>query len=74
MLVRSRVMLDNHLRGILKAFGLKVGKVDPGRLDQRVKAVLDERRTEACRATSGNTRRGIRHFERCAQGNACRTG
>ncbi len=26
MLVRSRVMLDNHLRGILKAFGLKVGK------------------------------------------------
>jgi transposase len=35
MLVRSRVMLDNHLRGILKAFGLKVGKVDPGRLDRR---------------------------------------
>jgi transposase len=34
MLVRSRVMLDNHLRGILKAFGLKVGKVDPGRLDR----------------------------------------
>ena len=26
MLVKSRVMLDNHLRGILKAFGLKVGR------------------------------------------------
>jgi hypothetical protein len=33
MLVRSRVMLDNHLRGILKAFGLKAREVDPGRLD-----------------------------------------
>ncbi len=41
MLVRSRVMLDNHLRGILKAFGLKVGKVDPGRLDQRVRELVD---------------------------------
>lgn len=37
MLVRSRVMLDNHLRGILKAFGLKVGKVDAGRLEHRVR-------------------------------------
>jgi transposase len=36
MLVKSRLMLDNHLRGILKAFGLKVGKVDSGRLHQRV--------------------------------------
>ncbi len=36
MLVRSRVMPDNHLRGILKAFGLKVGKVDAGRLEYRV--------------------------------------
>src|SRR5215207_5061755 len=41
MLVRSRVMLDNHLRGILKAFGLKVGKVDPGRLDRRVRELVD---------------------------------
>ncbi len=41
MLVRSRVMLDNHLRGILKAFGLKVGKVDAGRLDQRVRELVD---------------------------------
>jgi transposase len=41
MLVRSRVMLDNHLRGILNAFGLKVGKVDPGRLDQRVHELVE---------------------------------
>ena len=41
MLVRSRVMFDNHLRGILKAFGLKVGKVDPGRLEQRVRELVD---------------------------------
>jgi hypothetical protein len=34
-------MLDNHLRGILKAFGLKVGKVDPGRLDRRVRELVD---------------------------------
>lgn len=41
MLVRSRVMFDNHLRGILKAFGLKVGKVDPGRLEQRVRELVE---------------------------------
>ena len=41
MLVQSRVMLDNHLRGILKAFGLKVGKVAPGRLDQRVRELVE---------------------------------
>lgn len=41
MLVKSRVMLDNHLRGILKAFGLKVGKVDAGRLEQRVRELVD---------------------------------
>jgi transposase len=41
MLVRSRVMLDNHLRGVLKAFGLKVGKVDWGKLDRRVRELVD---------------------------------
>ena len=41
MLVKSRVMLDNHLRGILKAFGLKVGEVDSGRLEQRVRELVD---------------------------------
>jgi transposase len=41
MLIKSRVMLDNHLRGILKAFGLKVGKVDAGRLEQRVRELVD---------------------------------
>lgn len=41
MLVKSRVMLDNHLRGILKAFGLKVGKVNSDRLEQRVRELVD---------------------------------
>jgi len=40
MLVKSRIMLDNHLRGILKAFGLKVGKVSSGLLDQRVRELV----------------------------------
>lgn len=40
MLVASRVDLDNHLRGILKAFGLKVGKVATGRLDERVRELV----------------------------------
>ena len=30
-------MPDNHLRGILKAFGRKVGKVDQARFVQRVR-------------------------------------
>ena len=41
MLVKSRVMLDNHLRGILKAFGRKVGKVDQARFEQRVRELVD---------------------------------
>ncbi len=41
LLVKSRVMLDNHLRGILKAFGRKVGKVDQGRFEQRVRELVD---------------------------------
>jgi transposase len=40
MLVTSRVDLDNHLRGILKAFGLKIGKVACGRFDQRVRELV----------------------------------
>src|SRR5688572_8013873 len=36
MLVNSRVDLDNHLRGILKAFGLKVGKAKPNQFEKRV--------------------------------------
>lgn len=38
--LRSRELLvnalDNHLRGILKAFGLKIGKVAPSRFEARV--------------------------------------
>ena len=30
MLVRTRIDLDNHIRGVLKGFGLKVGKVATG--------------------------------------------
>jgi len=41
MLVKSRVMLDNHLHGILKAFGLKVGKVDAARLERRARELVD---------------------------------
>jgi transposase len=37
MLVKTRTTLDNHLRGILKAFGLKVGRVAVGRLEDRVR-------------------------------------
>lgn len=40
MLVKSRGMLDNHLRGILKAFGLKVGRVAPGRFERRVRELV----------------------------------
>jgi len=42
MLVTSRVSLDNHLRGILKAFGLKVGKVAVGRFEQRVRELVED--------------------------------
>ena len=36
MLLRTRVDLDNHIRGVLKAFGLKVGKVATGQFEARV--------------------------------------
>jgi transposase len=41
LLVKSRVMLDNHLRGILKAFGRKIGKVDQGRFEPRVRELVE---------------------------------
>ena len=31
-----RIDLDNHIRGVLKAFGLKVGKVATGQFEARV--------------------------------------
>lgn len=40
MLVRQRVDLDNHLRGTLKAFGLKLGKVSGACLDSRVRELV----------------------------------
>jgi transposase len=41
MLVKSRMDLDNHLRGILKAFGLKVGKVGAEQFERRVRELVD---------------------------------
>jgi transposase len=42
MLVKTRTTLDNHLRGILKAFGLKVGRVAVGRFEDRVRALISD--------------------------------
>lgn len=41
LLVKTRGALDNHLRGILKAFGLKVGKVAPLGFEARVMELVD---------------------------------
>jgi transposase len=41
MLVNSRVDLDNHLRGILKAFGLKVGKARADQFEARVLELVE---------------------------------
>ena len=41
LLVKTRGALDNHLRGILKAFGLKVGKVRPSEFEPRVRELVD---------------------------------
>jgi transposase len=42
MLVRMRIDLDNHIRGILKAFGLKVGKIATGQFEARVWELIGE--------------------------------
>ena len=42
MLLRARIDLDNHIRGVLKAFGLKVGKVATGQFEARVWELIDE--------------------------------
>ena len=42
LLVKTRGALDNHLRGILKAFGLKIGKVAPSRFEARVQELVGE--------------------------------
>ena len=42
MLVRVRIDLDNHIRGVLKAFGLKVGKISTGQFEARVWELIDE--------------------------------
>jgi transposase len=42
MLVRMRIDLDNHIRGVLKAFGLKVGKIATGQFEARVWELIGE--------------------------------
>jgi transposase len=41
LLVKTRGALDNHLRGVLKAFGLKIGQVAPARFEARVLELID---------------------------------
>jgi transposase len=40
MLMHSRIYLDNHVRGILKAFGLKAGKVKTTRFEARMRELV----------------------------------
>jgi transposase len=40
LLLKQRVDIDNELRGILRNFGLKVGKVCKGKFDDRVRELL----------------------------------
>lgn len=42
MLVKTRASLDNHLRGILKAFGRKVGRIAVGRFEVRVRELVED--------------------------------
>ena len=37
-----RISLDNHIRGVLKAFGLKVGKISTGQFEARVWELIGE--------------------------------
>ena len=41
LLVKTRASLDNHLRGILKSFGRKVGRVAVGLLGDRVLELVE---------------------------------
>jgi transposase len=41
MLIKARCELENHLRGVLKAFGLKVGEARKGRFEARVRELTE---------------------------------
>lgn len=43
MLLEKRIDVDNELRGVLKEFGLKVGRVSEGRFAARVERLVEER-------------------------------
>jgi transposase len=45
-LLEQRVALDNEIRGTLKAFGIKLGKVSEARFAQTVVAKIEEQRRE----------------------------
>ena len=68
MLVNSRADLDNHLRGILKAFGRKVGKAKPNQFEERVLAAraaeveLPVAITLTCRRTRSAASAGNRSY------------
>lgn len=40
ILVNMRVDIENHIRGVLKAFNLKVGKVCPKAFEKRVRELI----------------------------------
>jgi transposase len=42
MLVRMRIDLDDHIRGMLKAFGLRVGKISTGQFEARILELIGE--------------------------------
>jgi transposase len=45
-LLEHRVALDNEIRGTLKAFGIKLGRVSEGQFAARVRTLMEERRRE----------------------------
>ena len=43
ILVDLRLDIDNHIRGVLKAFNLKVGKVSAGLFEKRVQELVADK-------------------------------
>ena len=42
LLKRKLIDMENHIRGTLRAFGLRVGQVSRGRFEARIRDLLDE--------------------------------
>lgn len=48
-LLDKRIAMDNEIRGSLRTFGLKLGKVTPGTYDQRIRELVgDNEKFQAC--------------------------